>query len=141
MCAMKSPMLLLPFLLVFALCFGCTKKKAEMEGYFVLSYEAATGKWIIIRNGTFDGRYLRKRITAVCSFYKWGDHEAVSGLNACSLQVGRMMVPNLFPGAEKRKEFLDIWEPSPDTLSITEGDGPDRVLQEFKILKEEVLTD
>jgi hypothetical protein len=136
----KIPTLFLS-LAVLAVSFGCTKKKPELEGYRVVSYDAATGRWIIIRNGTFDGKYLTKRITLVCDFYKWGDHEAVVGPDACNLRVGQMMVPNPFPGEGKRKDFLDIWEMSPDRLSITEGDGPDRVNQQFTILKEEVLSD
>jgi hypothetical protein len=128
-------------LAVLALASSCTKKQPEVEGYRVASYDSTTGKWIIIRNGTFDGKYLRKRITAVCAFYKWGDHEAVAGAQACSLRVGQMLVPNPLPGEGKRGDFMDIWEPSPDTLSITTGDGSDRVLQQFTILKEEVLSD
>ena len=127
--------------MVLALSFGCTKKKPEVEGYRVVSYDAATGRWVIIRNGTFDGKYLTKRITAVCDFYKWGDHEAVFGPQACDLQVGQMMVPNPFPGEGKRKDFLDIYERSADNLYITRGDGPDRVHQQLTILKEEVLGD
>ena len=128
-------------MVVIVLSFGCTKKKPEVEGYRVLSYDAPTGRWVIIRNGTFDGKYLTKRITAVCDFYKWGDHEAVEGSDACDLQVGQMMVPNPFPGKENRKDFLDIWEMSPDRLAITRGEGPDRVSQQFTILKQEVLGD
>ena len=137
---MKIRRLLLS-LAILLVSFGCAKKKTEVEGYQVVSYDAGTSQWIIIRNGTFDGKYLTKRITAVCDFYKWSDHEAVVGPQACNLQVGRMMVPNPLPGAGKRKDFLDIWEMSSDKLSITEGDGPDRVLQQFSILKYEVLSD
>jgi hypothetical protein len=108
-------------LAVFMLPPGCTKKP-QPEGYRVLSYDAPTHQWIILRNGTFDGKYLTKRLTVACSSYKWGDHEAVTGPDACHLQVGRMMIPG-------------------GTLSITEGDGPDRVVQQFTILKYEVLPD
>lgn len=57
---------------------GCAKT-AEPEGYRVVSFDAATHQWLIIRNGTFDGKYLEKRITAVCSFYKSDNHEAITG--------------------------------------------------------------
>ena len=131
---------LLLSLVVLARSFGCTTKKPEVEGYRVVNWDAAAGTWVIIRNGTFDGRYLTKRITAVCDFYKLGDNEAVVGPEACDLQVGRMMVPNQFPGEGRRKDFLDIWESS-DKLYIAEGDGPDQVHQQFTILKYEVFND
>ena len=52
-----------------------------------------------------------------------------------------MMIPNPLPPAGKRNEFLDVSEMSSETLSITEGDGADRVMQQFAILKYEVLPD
>jgi hypothetical protein len=127
--------------IVLVLLLGCSsQKKAEPEGYRVLSYDAQTRQWIILRTGTFDGKYLKKRLTVVCSLFKWGDHEAVTGPDACHLQVGRMMIPNPLP-AGKRNEFLDIFEMPDETLSITEGYGADRVMQQFRILKYEVLPD
>jgi hypothetical protein len=137
---MNTAKILTPVLLAFSWFLGCTKKP-EAEGYRVLSYDAPTHQWVILRNGTFDGKYLTKRITVVCSFYKWGDHEAVEGPDACHLQVGRMMIPNPFPPAEKGQEFLDIFEMPTETLAITEGEGADRVQQQFTILKYEVLPD
>lgn len=119
---------------------GCTKKP-EVEGYRVVSYDATSHHWIILGNGTFDGKYLTKRITVVCSFFKWGDHEANTGPEACHLQVGRMIIPNPLPASEHRNEFLDVYEMPDEVLSITEGDGPDRVMQQFKIVKYEVLPD
>ena len=54
-----------------------------------------------------------------------------------------MMIPSPFPSAGKRNEFLDIYEQASvdEKLVITEGDGVDRVMQEFTILKYEVLPD
>jgi hypothetical protein len=123
-----------------ALSLGCMKKP-EPEGYRVVGYDAATHQWTILRNGTFDGKYMTKRITAVCSLYKWGNHEAVYGPEARHLQVGRMIVPNPLPSPEKRSEFLDVFEMPDEVLSITEGSGADRVEQQFDILKYEVLSD
>lgn len=116
-------------------------KKPEAEGYRVVSYTAATHQWIILRTGTFDGKYLTKRLTVVCSSYKWGDHEAVTGPEACHLQVGRMIIPNPLPREGKRQEFLEVFEEPSGMLSIIEGDGADRVAQQFAILKYEVLPD
>jgi hypothetical protein len=119
---------------------GCTKR-TEPEGYRIIAYDARSHQWTILRTGTFDGKYLRKRLSVICSFYKWGDHESVSGPEACHLQVGRMMIPNLFPPPGKRREFLDVYEMPGETLSITEGAGEDREMQQFTILKYEVLPD
>jgi hypothetical protein len=124
---------------VCALSVGCTKEKPEVEGYRIVGYDAAVGQWTILRNGTFDGKYLVKRITAVCDYLKRGNGERVTGPNACELRVGRLMVPNTSPGKGKKEDFLDIFEIGSDTLFVTEGDGPDRVDQGFNILKQEVL--
>jgi hypothetical protein len=133
--------LILPVLLsALVVSLGC-KKRSEPEGYRVVGYDATAHEWTILRNGTFNGKYLTKRLTVVCSSYKWGDHEAITGPDACHLQVGRMMIPNPLPPEGKRQEFLDIYEMPGETLSITEGDGPDRVVQQFSILKYEVLPD
>ena len=129
--------IVLPLLFTWSL--GCTKQPEA--GYRVVSYDAASHQWVILRTGTFDGKYLTKRLRVVCSLYKWGEHEAVTGPEACHLQVGRMMLPNPLPPPGKRNEFLDIFEMPNETLSITEGDGADRVMQQFTILKYEVLPD
>ncbi|HTK85126.1 MAG TPA: hypothetical protein VL625_08580 [Patescibacteria group bacterium] len=134
---MKTPAALVALLLLFV---GCTKRP-EPEGYRVIGYDTETHQWTILRNGTFDGRYLKKRITAICSLYRWGDHEAVYGPQACHLEVGRMIIPNRFAPPEKHNEFLDVYEMPDEVLSITEGDGADRVVQQFNILKYEVLPD
>lgn len=124
------------------LSFGCTKKP-EPEGYRVVSYDATTHQWTILRNGTFDGKYLVKRITAVCSSYRWGTHEAVVGPEACHLQVGEMIIPNPLPPPEKRSEFVDVFEMPSEVLAISTGalGSDDRVSQQFNILKYEVLPD
>jgi hypothetical protein len=126
-------------LLISSLLLSACKKAAEPEGYRVLSYEAATHQWTILRTGTFDGQFLRKRLVVVCSFYKWGEHEAVEGPDACHLQVGRLIVPNTRP--KNLQDFLMVTEMPTEVLSITEGDGPDRVMQQFNILKYELLPD
>jgi hypothetical protein len=73
----------------------------------------------------------------ICSFYKWGNHEAVDGPEACHLQVGHLIVPN--PFAKNRDDFLLVQEMPSEVLSITEGDGENQVMQQFSILKYEVL--
>ncbi len=107
----------LAVLAVLMLAPGCAKKPAP-AGYRVLSYDASTHQWIILCTGTFDGKYMTKRLTVVCSLYRWGDHEPVTGPEACHLQVGRLIIPNPLPPFGKRSEFLDVFEMSSETLAI-----------------------
>lgn len=135
----------LTVLVLLLLSIGC--KKSDPEGYRVLSYDSLTHQWTILRTGTFsngDGNppsFLRKRITMVCSLYHWADKEVVKGPDACHLQVGRLIVPNPFPGQGKRQDFVDVFEMPDEVISITEGEGPDQVIQQFNIVKYEVLPD
>lgn len=118
---------------------SCTKTPIK-EGYRILSYNSTTGQWIVLRNGTFDGQYLTKRLTLLCEYYKWGNQEATTGSNACSLRVGRLLVPNFgLDGKSDGKSVLYIFEDT-DRLSIIEGSGEERVTQGFRILKNEVVT-
>lgn len=122
--------------LIVALTIGCTKK--PVEGYRVMSFDSRTGQWIFLRNGTFDGKYLTKRITAECYCHEWGIQE-VRGRYACSLQIGSFLAPRSEKDEKGSvKTILNIYE-SADYLSIIEGDGDTRVRQEFTILKNEVL--
>jgi len=117
-------------------------RHTEPEGYRVVGYDAASHQWTILRNGTFDGKYVEKRMTVVCNFYKWGNHKMVTGPDACNLQVGKMIIPNPFPPEGKRQEFIDAFEePGEEALCIAEGVDADRVSQRFKILKCEVLSE
>jgi hypothetical protein len=123
---------------------ACTKKpepEREPEGYRVVSYDAATHQWTILRNGTFDGKYLVKRMTVICFWSRRANLERIDGPTACHLQVGRMMVPNPFPPFERRAEFLEIFEMSArdEMLFINEGEETLRVSQAFTILRNEVL--
>jgi len=47
---------------------GCQKKK--VEGYRVVGYDGSTNHWTLLRNGTFEGKYLTKRLIHICDFYK-----------------------------------------------------------------------
>jgi hypothetical protein len=64
----------------------------------------------------------------------------VQGADACHLQVGRLIIPNPLPDEAHRNDFIDVFEMPNETLSITEGYGPDRVMQQFKILSYSVVT-
>ena len=127
----------LVLVVLLTLSLACTRKRTEetdADGYRVIGYDARTHQWTILRTGTFDGKYLRKRLTVVCSVWKWGDREPVIGPEACHLQVGRLMIPHQ-PNQVSRGRFLDVFEMGDETLAITEGDGSDRVMQRFFILK------
>jgi hypothetical protein len=117
---------------------GCTHKPI-VEGYRVMSFDSTTGQWVILRNGTFDGKYLTKRMTVVCEFYKWGNRERVNGPNACSLRVGSLMVPRYLLDDKKNVETVLYMFEDSDYLSTVEGTGDDQVMQGFKILKNEVV--
>jgi hypothetical protein len=125
--------------IVLTLSLGC-KKVREPEGYRVVSFDAASHQWTIIRNGTFDGKYMTKQLVVVCMFYKWGEHETVDGPDACHLQVGRLIVPSLESGNADKNHFITVFEMPNETLSITEGSGDDRVMQQFKIVSYNVVT-
>ena len=86
---------------------------------------------------------MEKRMTVICNFYKWGNHEKVTGPDACNLQVGNMIIPNRFPPEGKRQDFVDVAELGGDVLAVATGApfGDDRVEQQFRILKYEVLSE
>jgi hypothetical protein len=52
-----------------------------------------------------------------------------------------MIIPNPFPPEGKRQDFIDVMEMSSGVLAITKGYGADRVSQQFKVLKYEVLSE
>jgi hypothetical protein len=127
----------------FAALSACKREpQAEPDGCRVVSYDTVTARWVIIRTGEFDGKYLRKRLTVVCDFYKWGDHAPVQGPHACDLHVGELIVNHIEPDAQgKFSNYVHIWEESAEKLVIVQGSGPDHVDQQFTILKNEVLTE
>ena len=121
---------------------ACKQKStqnAEPSGYRVMGYDGQTHQWTILRTGTFDGKYLRKRLTVVCTFWQVGERESVKGPEACHLEVGRLLVPYRATPLANPEDFVDVSELADETLSITEGEGDNRVMQQFTILKYEVL--
>lgn len=119
---------------------GCSKHKVSVDGYRVVSYDGRTAEWVVVRTGTYDGEHQTKRMTLQCDFYKWDDHEAVSGPKSCDLRIGRLMVDNsyeFFSG--KSKDHFQIDEMSSDLIAFTKGTGDKRVAQHFMILHQEML--
>lgn len=114
---------------------ACTANQEPVEFYQIISHEAYSGEWVIIRENKQE--HSRVKITAVCDFYKLANHESVVGPDSCNLIVGQNLVPNRLqtrPG-----EFLDIWQ-SGDKLFITKGKGADRIHQQFSIRSAKVLS-
>jgi hypothetical protein len=83
-----------------------------------------------------------RRIVATCSSYHWQGHDQVNGDDACSLDVGEGLVEPLEALANSNRNpglklpMIDVI--TPDTVAITEGDGAYRVMQLFKIKRDEV---
>ena len=113
---------------------------ASPEGLLVLSHDTTTKQWTFIRSMHVDNKLQKKRITAVCSFYGWGSRELSDGPDACDLLVGRFIQSRIFANVNhERGGHLYIFEDS-DTLTVTEGDGDDRVMQQFRILENKMET-
>jgi hypothetical protein len=64
---------------------------------------------------------------------------APPGPNACSLRVGSLMIPRYILDDKNNVKTVLYMFDDPDYLSIIEGDGDVRVMQGFKILKNEVV--
>jgi len=62
----------------------------EPSGYRVVGFDGATNTWTIIRNGTFNGKYLVVRLTVACQAHKYADGDLLRGRDQCVLQVGRL---------------------------------------------------
>jgi hypothetical protein len=108
------------------------------EGYHVMAYDARTHQYTIYRDGVFyPGKYMVKKIVAVCASFHWGERERVVGADACDLNVGQ-----LIPSSRTARSggFATVVE-SGNLLGITQGDGSDRTRQYFNILSVEVLPD
>jgi hypothetical protein len=115
-------------------------QRVSPEGIRVMSHDAASGRWTFVRvTQQKKGRVLKNEITGICSSYHWSNRKLVTGPDACSLLVGRFIQDRVF--LEKNEAHLGhgyIFEDS-DTLTIIEGDGDDRVSQQFKVIESRVL--
>src|SRR6266567_403596 len=111
----------------------------ESTGYRVVSYDAATKTWTILRNGTFDGKYMVKRIIVACQGHKYADGETLRGRDYCSLQVGRLY--HWYKKCDNGEAEMVSETPGISVLTITEGDRPNQDNQFFDILRYEVLPD
>lgn len=46
---------------------SCAAHRPVAEGYRVIKYDAKSGEWTLLRNGTWSGERQLKRITVVCA--------------------------------------------------------------------------
>ncbi|MFI4949601.1 MAG: hypothetical protein ACHP7A_01015 [Caulobacterales bacterium] len=83
-----------------------------------------------------------RRVIATCSSYHAQGHELVAGEDACALAVGGGLVEPLQKLAHPKASaaqlpVIDVVDG--DTLSVTAGEGVDRVMQLFKVKRDEVV--
>ncbi|MBN8924372.1 MAG: hypothetical protein J0I96_14945 [Rhodanobacter sp.] len=115
---------------------GCSFRQPDVPSvvYAVVENDSSSNTWVVDAIDRVEKK--RIRYVHVCDFYRWGNHEAVAGPTACDLSVGDEIAPNPFqrrPGG-----FLDVW-PRGNTLSITRGQGDDRVVEQFSIKSAKVM--
>jgi hypothetical protein len=70
----------------------------QPEGHRVTAYNSTTHEWTIIRTGTFDGEFQKKRLVVVCKYFVNGD-EHRHRPDACDLHVGQFLNPHRTPDA------------------------------------------
>jgi hypothetical protein len=112
----------------------------EPTGYRVVGYEAATMTWTILRNGTFSGKYLVKRMVVRCSARDYGDGQLLRG-QYCGLQVGRLY--HWYKACDNGivEMISEFSSAGALALQLTLGSGKESDTQFFDILKEDVLPD
>jgi hypothetical protein len=111
----------------------------EPRGYRVMAYDGRTHQYTIHRNGTFDGKYLVKKIVVVCQSYQAGNRAPVKGETACDLGVG-----SFYPVGEAsltREGGPVVVLEQDDYFAITEGRGENEVRRTFNVVSIEVLPD
>ena len=135
-------------LLVAALVFTTAGATAFAEcdnvprGYRVMAYDGQTHQYTIYRNGTYDGKYLVKKIVVVCDLYQRGKNPPVRGPTECDLEVGEFypVGPNTL-SRDKGPAFVNE---SADRLTVTvferRHDIGD-VYQKFNVVSIEMLAD
>jgi hypothetical protein len=118
-------------ILLLVLC-GCRKGETKPDIWKVVSLDEQH-HFTLIHTNYADRE--QTRYTLICSYYKWGSHELMKGPTACALNVGRVIVPKVAP--DKREESVDVF-PTHDYVTITEGEGEDKIMQGFDILSTSV---
>ncbi len=118
----------------------------EPVGYRVVAYDAASNTWTIHRNGTFDGKYLVKRIVVACASHSYRDGQMTRGRDVCSLNVGRLYygfrAGDCADGGDY--EYVEESSSGPSGPMLFIAKGPDSMHadgQLFRILRYDVLPD
>lgn len=107
---------------------ACGKPKSE-DYWKILSMDEKRHFTVI---HTDQARHEQTRYLLECSYYEWGDREMVKGPDSCSIHVGQVLVPK--HDAKDPQAFVDVDGSQNDWLTITVGNGQDRVMQGFKVL-------
>jgi hypothetical protein len=121
----RWPITIGPVLVVAIILVACRSERPPVDAWYVLDMH--NSHWTLVH--TDHTRHQQIRYVVTCNWYKWGDHEGVSG--GCDLPVGKTLVWNGLPDVPSN--FVDIWIGGGDYLFITEGDGGDRVSQSFTV--------
>ncbi|WP_158794457.1 hypothetical protein [Granulicella sp. L60] len=116
-------------------------KKPEPQGYRVVAYDGRTKEWTIIDSDidSETNKTHRKKLIVVCKSYKLGDHDFLKGSDVCDLQVGQL-ISTFIPKKDADREHVFI-DASDNQLYIARGDGDQKIVQFFDILKYEMLPD
>lgn len=122
------------FFLAFTFQTGCFKTPL-VTACSVVSFDGSSNQYTLIYKHVVDSKPAAKRLTVICSSYQWGDREVLQGPTVCKLVAGGTLKENSTLG----RQFRSIYEPAPGKLAIMEGIGPNRVVQQFDILKQEVI--
>ena len=125
----------LALILTVAIQAGCTRTPVVTHTCSIVSFDTKSNEYTLIYKQPIGGKPTTKRLIAKCAAYQWGDREVLTGPTVCKLVVGTTLQENSTLG----RRFLSFYQASSDTLAIMEGIGPNRVVQQFNVLKQEVI--
>jgi hypothetical protein len=109
-------------------------KDPKPSGYLPVSYGATTHHWTILFTEYYGSR--TRRLTTVCLRSSVKGQDAVVGPDACNLKIGQRLVMNLNAGPG----FLNVYDID-GRLSVLEGPSVSMRSQDFKIIKDELVSE
>jgi hypothetical protein len=122
-------------LLAITISAACSRNPPVAHTCSIVSFDGNTNQYTLIYKHLVDGKPMTKRLAVQCASYQWGDREVLTGPTVCKLVIGTTVKENLILG----RKFLTMYQASSDKFAIMEGIGPNRVVQQFDVLKQEVL--
>ena len=131
-------------LLALALSLAASAQTMQPEGYRVTAYNSQTHEWTIIRTGTFDGEFQKKKIVVLCQWFEDENGRRTDGPDACSLRVGQFMkhdlsrIAALKSGKPWLANIATVMELD-DTLLVSEGSVHPTTSQVFRVKKIELV--